>query len=126
MAIINTNPVQRIDDDTILNSTWIRIINYSGEDRSEAPSSTNIQFAFYASKEKWDSGWITNIIRVNGIGHDNTLTLPYSREDNGVDIPMYWYSKLIEHLLTIFPDWSIENFELDIYEPSTGDLPIEY
>jgi hypothetical protein len=125
MAIINTNPVTRIDDDTVINSTWIRIIAFSGEDKSEAPSDTSIQFAFYASKEKWNADFRNNIIKVVGIGNDNKLTLPYSRIENGVDIPVYWYTKLVEYLLGVFPTWSIDNISFDLDSPGEAPLNIE-
>lgn len=117
MAIINNNTATRIDDDQPINSTWIRIIAYSGEDKSDAPSDTIIQFAFYASKEKWIADYRNNIIKIVGIGNENKITIPYSRVENGIDIPTYWYTKLVEYLLQKFPSWTIENISIDLQNP---------
>lgn len=117
MAIINNNSITRIDDDSTINSSWIRIIAFSGEDKSELPSDTQIQFAFYSSKEKWNADFRNNAIKIVGIENNNKLTIPYSRDVNGIDIPIYWYTELIKYLLEIFPNWTIENLTIDLNNP---------
>lgn len=118
MAIVNTNPVTRKDDDNVMDSSFIRITTYTINDHREGITDIDIQFRFYASKEKWIADWRKNSINVYGIDSYN-MKITYSRENDGIDIMKFLYTKLVERLLTI-PTWSIDNIEFDLVEPATG------
>ena len=114
MAIINHNPITRIDDESVINSSYIKIIAFSYEDKSELPSDAQIQFAFYNSKEKWNIDFRNNAIKIVGIENNNKLTIPYSRDENGIDMLTYWYTELIKYLLVKFPNWDAEKISIDL------------
>ena len=117
MAILNTNPIIREDDDHQLDSSFIRITTYTINDYKESHTDIDIQFRFYASKEKWIAAWRQNAIQVQE-EKEYHLKIPYSREEHGIDIMGFLYTKLIEHLLAI-PSWSIDNIEFDLASPAT-------
>jgi len=135
MALWNYNTIYRTDDDSSINSSFIRIISYNVLDSKENMSNINMQFAIYKDKEKWLSDWRTNALIIKNIGNNNKLNVVYNRSIDGVDIMYVLYEKLIKNLLTKFPQWdpSLLSFELtppiidvsiNIIDPSLFTPPI--
>lgn len=99
MGLLNENVAYRLDDDTPISNTFIRITDFNSKDYSNSPSDLICQFSFYASEEKWNTDRLKNRILIKGIT-DYSFKIPYSREENGVDIALYAYSYLIGLLAT--------------------------
>lgn len=117
MAIVNTNPIIRKDDNETKNSSFIRIISFNGLDSTENKTTLDVEFAFYLSKEKWLENWKDNRIKIYGLPNYR-VKIGYNRSVDGVDIMQHIYTKLVEYLLLNFSDtWTIENISFDLSTP---------
>jgi len=128
MALINTNQIsiKGTDGEATLDSSFIRALAFNGVDNRENEINFVVKFAFYANKDKWIENSQKNEIKVEGIDVDR-LQISYSRTRDGIDILAHIYTKIVEHLISKFPEWDPELIVPELQEPidpSIGDPSI--